>query len=74
MPIKKPCTCGARSNKRCPLHSSVPRRRTFQRPQQSPELSKVKRWGAHVSVILGVLNVAAALLKVLLHLVKFWWD
>lgn len=71
MPIKKPCTCGARANKRCPLHTSVPRRRIYQRLRQSPQLSKVKKWGAHVNVILGVLNVVAALLKVL-HLVKFW--
>lgn len=71
MPIKKLCTCGARSYKRCPLHSSVPRRRIYKRLRQSRHLFKLKKWGTQMNVILGVLHVVAALLKVI-HLVAFW--
>lgn len=71
MPIKKPCTCGARSNKRCPLHSFVPRRRIYQRLRQPSKRTGVKKWGGRLTAILAVLNVGAALLKVL-HLIVFW--
>lgn len=73
MPIKKTCTCGARSNKRCPLHSSVPRPRIYQRHGQPPQPPKAEKWWTHVKAISGALSVGGTLLK-LIYLIIHWGD